>query len=45
MTALNQQIADLDDSTFLEKGFDEITLDQVLKRMVVWSHNFRPSKE
>jgi len=45
MNALNNQVADLDDVTFIEKAFDEITLDQVLKRMVVWSHNFRPSKD
>ena len=45
MSALNNQVTDLDDVTFLEKAFDNTTLDQVLKKMVVWSHNFRPTKE
>jgi hypothetical protein len=45
MSALNHQVADLEDVTFLDKSFDQTTLDQVLKRMVVWSHNFRPTKE
>jgi len=45
MSALNHQVADLDVVTFLDKAFDQTTLDQVLKKMVSWSHNFRPTKE